>query len=189
MLTSYRQSGAALLALLATLMLLVGSLSVAAMHLLFNGRQLAAQQLDREIAFRSAEAALLDAEADLLAAITSDGDRLAHWPAPGTCASGAQSGLCRADGDRSAWLAWIDGDVTNSVGVALGTFTGASLPTLPDDVIGATALSRYVIEILDDRSEQGAEQVAGMWPRFRITALGMGRDTGIRVALQSEFQP
>ncbi|KAI3590115.1 Type IV fimbrial biogenesis protein PilX [Cupriavidus sp. U2] len=186
MLSRRRPTGAALLAFVATLMLLMGGICAAATHFLLAGRQLASQPLDREIAFRAAEAALHDAEADLIAAIASGSARLASWPAPGTCADGAQGGICMADGDHRVWQAWLDGDVGGAaaiIGVALGTFTGAQLPVLPAAVIGATTLPRYLIEIRDD------PPAAGMWPRMRIVALGMGRDTEVRVLLQTEFQP
>jgi len=189
MLSRRRRSGAALLAFVATLMLLMGGICATATHFLLAGRQLASQPLDREIAFRAAEAALHDAEADLIAAIASGSARLASWPAPGTCADGAQRGICMADGDHRVWQAWLDGDVGDAgdaaanIGVALGTFTGAQLPVLPAAVIGATTLPRYLIEIRDD------PPTPGMWPRMRIVALGMGRDPDVRVLLQTEFQP
>lgn len=186
MLSRRTHSGAALLAFVATLMLLMGGICAAATHFLLAGRQLASQPLDREIAFRAAEAALHDAEADLVAAIQQGSTRLAGWPAPGTCADGAQRGICMADGDHRVWQAWLDGDVSDAaanIGVALGTFTGAQLPALPAAVIGATTLPRYLIAI------RGAPPTPGMWPRMRIVALGMGRDPAVRVVLQTEFQP
>ena len=185
MLTSRQSTGAALLAFIATLVLLAGSVCAAAVHFLLAGRQLASLQLDREIAFRAAEAALKDAEADLIAATAPDSLRLAAWPSPGTCADGAQRGICWPQGDRSAWQAWRDGQATEDIGVAVGTFTGAQLPELPTDVIGANKLPRYLIEIVAGEVGPGH----GMWPRMRIVALGMGRDPDIRVLLQTEFQP
>jgi Tfp pilus assembly protein PilX len=144
------------------------------------------QWLDREIAFRTAEAALLDAEADLIAATSNTSSaRLSAWPAPGTCGTGAQLGLCTAVGDHAAWLSWLDGELPAGLGVDAGSFTGATMPRLPDDVIGATTPPRYLIELLDDLTGPPT----GKWPRFRITALGFGRDTGVRVLLQTEFQP
>lgn len=185
MLTLPRRNGAALLAFVATLMLMAGGIGAAIVHFLLAGRQLATQQLDREIAFRAAEAALRDAEADLMAATRGTSQRLAAWPAPGTCGDGPQRGICMAGGNPPVWHAWFDnrGDAGDGIGVPLGTFTGAALPALPDDVIGANRLPRYLIEIQDDPPEPG------MWPRLRVIALGMGRDPEVRVLLQTEFQP
>ncbi|WP_066731714.1 pilus assembly protein PilX [Cupriavidus sp. D384] len=189
MLRHRQQAGAALLAFIATLMLLMGGICAAATHFLLAGRQLASQPIDREIAFRAAEAALLDGEADLIAAVAAGSPRVAHLPAPGTCADGPQRGICMADGNHRVWQPWLDGDIGNAgdaradLGVALGTFTGAQLPVLPTGVIGATTLPRYLIEVRDD------PPAPGMWPRMRIVALGVGRDPGVRVLLQTEFQP
>jgi type IV pilus assembly protein PilX len=183
MLSPRQCRGAALLAFIAVLALLMGGIGVAATHFLLSGRQLVSQPLDREIAFRAAEAALHDAEADLLAAIATDSPRLTAWPAPGTCAEAAQRGICMADGDRSVWRAWLDGAAAADIGVALGTFTGAALPLLSAGTIGATVLPRYLIEILDETP------APDMWPRMRIVALGIGRDADVRVLLQTEFQP
>ena len=183
MLTRHHSQGTALLACVAMLLLLMGGVSVAALHFLLAGRHLTSQPLDREIAFRAAEAALRDAEADLLAAIAADAERIATWPAAGTCGLGAQRGLCAADGDRSAWRAWLDGTAPGDLGIPVGTYPGATLPALPDGVIGATVAPRYLIEIMDD------PPASGMWPRMRIVALGLGRDPDVRVLLQTEFQP
>ncbi len=79
----------------------------------------------------------------------------------------------------------LDGDARDSAGISLGTFTGATMPTLPEGVIGATTSPRYLIEVLENH----AGMLADVWPRFRITALGFGRDTSVRVLLQTEFQP
>lgn len=186
MLIHRMHAGAALLAFVATLILLMGGLCTAATHFLLAGRQLATLALDREIAFRAAEAALHDAEADLIAAIAAESPRLAGLPAPGACADGAQRGICMADGDRRPWQPWLDGNGgagSDDLGVALGTFTGAQLPELPPGVVGATALPRYLVEVRDD------PPIPGMWPRMRIVALGVGRDPEVRVLLQTEFQP
>lgn len=180
-----RHRGAALMTFVATLMLLIAGIGAASVHFLLTGRQLASHQLDREIAFRAAEAALRDAEADLIAATASSSDRLSAWPAPGTCGSGPQAGICRADDDGRAWQSWLDGAASDSAGIPLGSITGATLPELPADVIGATTLPRYLIELSDDPDSPAA----GMWPRMAIVALGIGRDPSIRVVLQTEFQP
>lgn len=185
MLTPRVQTGAALLAFIATLMLLMGSAGAAAVHFLLTGRQLASLQMDREIAFRAAEAALVDAETDLIAAAASGNERLAVSPSPGECADGVRRGICMAGGEHSPWQAWLDGDASSEIGIALGTFTGAQLPELPPDVIGATRLPRYLIEVLDNPSDA----TQAMWPRMRIVALGYGRDSAVRVLLQTEFQP
>lgn len=184
MLTRRHHAGAALLAFVAALMLLAGSACTAIVHFLLASRQLATLQLDRDIAFHAAEAALKDAEADLIAAVAdANSSRLAAWPMAGACANGAQRGICRS-GERSpVWQAWLDGRMPDGIGVELGTFTGAALPPMPEDAIGATRVPHYLIEMID-KPESGQA-----WPRMRIVGLGVGRDPSVRVLLQAEFQP
>lgn len=187
MLTRRTQAGIAVLAFVTTMLVLTASVCAAAMHFLHAGRQLAGLQLDREIAFRAAEAALLDAEADLLAATTSPHPRLASWPAAGHCGLEAQRGICLASAGQPAWWPWLEGGPPESVpALSIGAFTGVRMPDLPEGVAGATHPPRYLIEVVDHH-----QTLAGttQWPRFRMTALGVGRDPSVRVLLQTEFQP
>lgn len=196
-----RMAGSTTLLLVGTMLLLVAATTAAGLHFLLSARQVGAYQLEREIAFRAAEAALLDAEADLLLALragaTGADPRLAAWPPPGQCAGGAQRGLCRpAPGMPPVWNDWLDARGPDAAtGIAAGTFTGIALPALPAGVAGAAALPRYVIELLHERPP-GAWLTPGYGdagkntkPRFRITALGAGRDPAVRALLQTEFQP
>ncbi|WP_454764644.1 pilus assembly PilX family protein [Cupriavidus campinensis] len=191
MLTTRLQGGMAMIAFVTTMLVLTGGICVAAMHFLHAGRQLAGLHLDREIAFRAAEVALRDAEADLMAATASVQGRLAEWPASGSCGTQAQRGICRAGSGQPAWQPWLDGAAPESTpGLALGTITGARMPQLPNGVAGATRAPWYLIEILDDHNDHPhTPGAAAHWPRFRITALGLGRDPSVRVLLQAEFQP
>ncbi|NYH98112.1 pilus assembly PilX family protein [Cupriavidus plantarum] len=196
------RAGIGTLAFVSLLLMLTASSCFAAMHLLTVGRILASRHIDREIAMRAAEVALVDAEADVLAALAQGGGRLLHWPAAGTCAEGAGQGLCvPAHARTPAWWRWLEGhDVPEAAvvgtftGAFTGTFastfasplpsalTGTALPALPAGVAGATILPRYVLEPISDG-------MPGQLPRFRVTALGFGRDPAVRVLLQSEFQP
>ncbi len=103
-----RMRGGATLLLAATLLLLAASTAAATLQFMLSTRQLATLQLDREIAFRAAEVALLDGEADLLAAAAGGGrpDRLDPLPARGTCGKGMQAGVCMpAPGSMPVWQA------------------------------------------------------------------------------------
>lgn len=188
MLSRRTQEGIAVLAFVTTMLVLTASVCAAAMHFLHAGRQLAGLQLDREIAFRAAETALLDAEADLLAAAASPHARLTSWPGAGHCGVEAQRGICRPGTGQPAWWPWIEGSPPERVpALSIGALTGVRLPDLPEGVAGATHPPRYLIEVLDHplHTPVGTAQ----WPRFRITALGLGRDPSVRVLLQTEFQP
>jgi Tfp pilus assembly protein PilX len=182
------------------MLLLIVATTMAGLHFLLSSRQLAAYQLDREIAFRAAETALLDAEAELLEALragaSGSNTRLAAWPPPGQCGHGAQRGLCRpAANAPPPWDDWLGSRRPERVtGIALGTFSGVTLPELPRGAAGANTMPRYIVELLHERPPGewlGADYAAGVGPRprFRITALGMGRDAAVSSLLQSEFQP
>ncbi|RDK12080.1 pilus assembly protein [Cupriavidus lacunae] len=192
-----RQSGAVTLLLCGTMLLLVVLIAAGTLHMLLSGRQLAVMQLEREIAFRAAEVALLDAEADLLTAAASQdmNDRLGIWPAPGHCGSGRQAGICRpAVAGPPVWQPWllVDADA-DAVGVPLGRFSGASLPVLPAGAAGTQELPRYVAEILDEApSGYGVQDTAPsttLAPRIRITAIGFGRSRAVRAVVQGVIQP
>jgi Tfp pilus assembly protein PilX len=195
-----RAGGSTTLLLTATMLLLVVATTLAGLHFLLSSRQVTAYQLEREIAFRAAETALLDAEAELLEALRAGAAgadaRLAAWPPPGRCGIGAQLGLCRpAANSPPPWEEWLAARRPDeATGIALGTFSGITLPGLPAGTAGVDTLPRYVVELLHERPPGewlGADYAAGAGPRlrFRITALGRGRDTAVRSLLQSEFQP
>ena len=195
-----RAGGSTTLLLTATMLLLVVATTKAGLHFLLSSRQVIAYQLEREIAFRAAETALLDAEAELLEALragaTGADARLAAWPLAGQCGRGAQQGLCRpAANSPPPWEDWLASHRPDeATGIALGTFSGATLPGLPAGTAGVSTMPRYVVELLHERppGEWLRPDYAvgtGQRLRFRITALGKGRDLAVRSLLQSEFQP
>ncbi len=187
------QAGAVTLLLCGTLLLMVVLIAAATLQMLLSGRQLAVMQRERELAFRAAEAALRDGEAELLAAAASPDtqDRLGLWPAPGRCGSGQQAGLCRpALAGPPVWQPWLRADAeVDAIGVPLGRFTGAALPA--DAAVQEPP--RYVAEILDEApASQGAPDPASALaspPRMRVTAVGFGRNRAVRALLQSVIQP
>ncbi|MCO4861600.1 pilus assembly protein [Cupriavidus sp. WGlv3] len=187
------QAGAVTLLLCATLLLMVVLIAAATLQMLLSGRQLAVMQHERELAFRAAEAALRDGEAELLAAAASPNlqDRLALWPAPGRCGSGQQAGLCRpALAGPPVWQPWLRADAeVDVIGVPLGRFTGAALPA----DAAAQEPPRYVAEILDEApagySAPDPAFALAPAPRMRVTAVGFGRTRAVRALLQSVIQP
>jgi len=190
-LTPFRpsQRGAVVLLFTATLLLLMVATATATLVFLLTGRQVAAWQVDRQVAFLAAEAALLDAETELLAAARQGpaSSRFDAWP--GRCGDGAQGGLCRtAAGEAPVWAPWLSGiQPAQATGIPMGHFTGAS-PPAPS----AGALPpRYVAELLDD-GPAGAPlhgNASTGPPRLRITAIGFGRTPATRAVLQTVIQP
>lgn len=143
-----------------------------------------AVRLDREVAFRAAEAALLDGEAELQGGWSSgDAGFTTQWPASGLCGEGKRQHHCTpAPGQVPRWKPWLVpafplmGGLASrgDIGAAFGTITGATVPVIPPEMGGGLAPPRYLIERL------GAAP-AGYPPgsvRFRITALGSGRVAG-----------
>ncbi|WP_354682017.1 pilus assembly protein [Cupriavidus necator] len=194
--THLRQAGGVTMLFAATMLLLVAAAAAAMLQMLLTGRQLAMAQLDREIAFRGAEAALADAEAELLAAAAANHERFAQWPPAGECGSGAQAGLCNTAGAAvPVWQPWLQpGMPAPALGVPLGHFTGAAPPALQRDLdlhLGdlavAPVLPRYVAEPLGD-APAGANGDRE-FPRLRITAIGFGRAASTRAVVQSILQP
>lgn len=194
-------SGAITLISVVVLSTLTLALAGALFVLLMAGHQAVGQRLEREIAFRGAEVALLDGENHLArttaatagtaasAATALADDRLAAWPAPGRCGTQAQRGLCSpVAGQLPPWQVWMDGALpADRIGVPVGNVTGATLPVIPPEMAGATTVPRYLIERLPLKGP-GASAPAGVPPRrYRITALGQGRDPAVRVVLQTEW--
>ncbi|MCD9120152.1 pilus assembly protein [Cupriavidus sp. UGS-1] len=200
------QRGAITLISVVVMSTLTMALAGALFVLLLAGHQAIGQRLEREIAFRAAELALIDGERNLRditkvmadaaasAASAQPDHRFATWPAPGRCGTQAQRGLCSAAvGQPPPWRAWMGvGLPADDIGIPIGTESGATLPVIPAEMAGATTVPRYLIERLPQKdtgaSDTGASAPAGVPARrYRITALGQGRDPAARVVLQTEW--
>jgi Tfp pilus assembly protein PilX len=185
--------GAATLLFSATLLLLAAFAAAATLQFLLSTRQLATLQLDREIAFRAAEVALLDGEADILAAVAGTGppERLDPLPASGTCGKGSQAGVCVPAPDSvPVWQAWLSGmGLTDDVGIPFGTFTGNAMPVLPQGAAGTAIPPRYVAELIGDTTVSSGYGLRPAMPRFRVTAIGFGRSRETSAVVQSVIQP
>ncbi len=188
-----RTHGGATLLFAATLLLLAVFTIAATLQFLLSTRQLATLQLDREIAFRAAEVALLDGEADLMAAAAGSGppDRLDPVPASGTCGNGMQAGICVPAPDSiPVWQTWLsDAGHADDLGVPFGTFTGKAMPMLPEGTAGTTIPPRYVAEWIGDAAIAGGYGMTPAMPRFRVTAIGFGRNRDTTAVVQSVIQP
>lgn len=185
-----------LLAMVAMLSVLVATAS-ALVSLMAAAHHAVYWRLEREIAFRHAEVALADAEADLRAAFDDPRRRrLSPFPVPGTCGTGMQQGLCMpSPAIAPPWERWLAPDMQASpnIGVALGRFTGTQVPAIAGEAGGGAPPPRYLIEVLDARAPSGSAFVAGsddampLPMAFRITAIGYGREPAVRAVLQTEW--
>jgi type IV pilus assembly protein PilX len=190
----HRANGAATLLFTATLLLLMSATVGAGLHFLLFSRKVVSTLADREAAFRAAEAALIDAEDELLAAarLGMASARFAAWPAAGQCGAGAQAGLCTPLSESSpVWLKWLGSHPDAlGIGVVLGHFSGATLPQSTG--IPLAAPPRYLAEWLEAPPAQwDATDLPGQpsWPRLRVTAVGFGHTTATRAVVQSVVQP
>ena len=160
---------------------------------------------DTEVAFQAAEAALIDAESDVLGPNDSAQQRLclfSHQDATafveGCGGAGEHQGLC-APGEPGADPAWMTADFSagSERSVAYGTFTGQTYAS-GDAATGTRAgalparAPRYIVEAVRSRggwqadalqsaSAQGASYI------FRVTAIGFGMRDETQVVLQTNL--
>ena len=151
---------------------------------------------DRQLAFQTAEAALIDAQRDVDTApgpginkrlFAFSADSVMGFPPPDdatTCSSDRGNlGLCKGRlGGKPSWLR-INLVTDESASVPYGYFTGQVIPVgrgaLP------SALPRYVIELMS-YNQPGAE--AAPSSAYRITAIGFGANRDTHVILQSFYR-
>ena len=178
---------------LVTCLVLLAAVMLAALgaaNLAGQGEKLARAERENQLAFLAAEAALADAEQDVLRALRADAGQQArslYQTYPADCGAGDDHpllGLCLSlAGGQAAWLRL---DLTNVVAnsaptVAYGRFTGRA-----HEVI--TPAPRYLIEALPlQRPGQPADGGQRAWT-LRITAIGFAT-IGAPVVLQSYFTP
>lgn len=145
---------------------------------------------DRQLAFESAEAALREAERDLLYGTRSISGEM------GFVAGCSSDGLCLPATDGSP--VWVDLQDANDSGwmkgtgssksVKYGTFSKPASAALPH----VAQQPRYVIEVLSV-VPVGTSQKIGFAPKassyvYRVTAVGFGRRVSTRVMLQAMYR-
>lgn len=163
---------------------------------LFSERS-ARNDRDRQIAFQSAEAALLDAELDTMGPNSYVGKRVCNFLpkqntnafAPG-CGTGTNAGLCSSLTTQGE--AWRDvksnygsetGTGSTNQTVEYGQFTGK---TLPNGSSGLTAkLPRYTIELISASVFDETKAPVGVDDAYLVTAMGFGARAETRVMLQA----
>jgi type IV pilus assembly protein PilX len=192
-----RERGASLVVVLIMLTVIFVIGLISSRLALFSERS-ARNDRDRQIAFQSAEAALLDAELDIYGPNTAANRRVCIFDSKKPieffegCGTGTNAGMCLltiSPGD--AWKE-VKANYLSETGVTLGNktveygqFTGQSLPLSSS---GLTAkLPRYTIEAVpyagtgaDNDSVAGKNEQA-----FMVTAMGFGFRTETQVLLQA----
>lgn len=146
---------------------------------------------DRQLAFESAEAALREAERDLLY-----GTRMISG-SMGFVAGCSDDGLCLPETDGTP--IWIDLATANNPGWMLGqdavkttkygTFSNPAAAPLTN----VARQPRYIIEVISVVSPSSSQKI-GFGPQassnvYRVTAVGFGRRVATRVMLQALYRP
>jgi type IV pilus assembly protein PilX len=195
--SSARARGASLVVVLIMLTVIFVIGLISSRLALFSERS-ARNDRDRQVAFQSAESALLDAELDIFGPNTSANKRVCIFDSKKPieffegCGTGTNAGMCLltiSPGD--AWKE-VKANYLSETGVTAGNktveygqFTGQTLPLSSS---GLTAkLPRYTIEAVpyagtgaDNDSVAGKNEQA-----FLVTAMGFGFRTETQVLLQA----
>lgn len=187
----YRPAGQRGVSLIIVLLLLVivSILGVGAAQIATMGERSSRNDRDMQVAWQSAEAALMDAEFDIHGPVDSSRrtvfTRMANTNAfvSGCGSSGTSKGLCALE--TTAKPAWLTVDFTATTGAktaAYGDFTGRSFPS------GSTGIQpskppRYVIEPIEDPANR---DISGSTTSYiyRVTAMGFGPRDDIQGVVQ-----
>lgn len=183
-----RQRAASLIIVL-LLLVIVSILGAGAAQIATMGERSARNDRDMQVAWQSAEAALMDAEFDIHGPVVSERRAvftdMANTNAfvSGCGSSGSSKGLCALETTgKPAWLAVDFTATTDARTTAYGDFTGRSFPT-GDTGIQPAKAPRYVIEPIEDPSNR---DVSGGSTRYiyRVTAMGFGPRADIQGVVQ-----
>lgn len=175
---------------------IVSLIGVAAIQVSTLSERSARNDRDQQMAWQSAEAALLDAELDVIdAGISTRNATFQDQSAflTGCGSSGVNQGLCElVSAGKPAWLT-VDFDATGAGAptTQYGTFTGRTFAAGTAGVQPARP-PRYVIEPIIDQSGGGSSRDTGLQERkyvYRVTALGYGPRQNIQAVLQMTVRP
>lgn len=192
------QHGSSLIVVL-IMLTVIFAMGVIAARLSLFGEAAARNDRDRQIAFQSAESALLDAELDMMGPNTDVNRRVCKFDSLVIaefiegCGTGANTGMCQntaSSGD--AWKTvktnYISESGTSSANLTVqyGQFTGQTLPTGTSGL--PVRLPRYTIEAVRYSGTGAAtDSVASSKTEyaFLVTAMGFGARAETQVMLQA----
>ncbi|MET3443554.1 type IV pilus assembly protein PilX [Variovorax paradoxus] len=180
-------------------------LGIGAAQVSLVGERSARNDRDTEIAFQAAEAALIDAERDVLGPNASTAQRLCLFNGkdvsafvPGCGGTGIRQGLC-AQGEPGAKPVWMSADFAaeSATSVAYGTFTGQTYAA-GNAATGVRAgtlparAPRYIVEAVRNLGGWQSSQLQSASVRnashlFRVTAIGYGMREETQVVLQTSL--
>lgn len=205
-----KQQGVSLVVVL-LILVIVSLLGVASIQISRLATQSARNERDTQIAWQAAEAALLDAELDILGMpVTSTKKRGYNSSDPDApenkvslfdnkntdvsqfiegCGSGSKNrGLCLlSKTDTPTWLGVDFSAVTNKKYVDFGEYTERTFQAGSSGIQPASP-PKYIIEILDDPNVERTKEVQYRKYIYRITAVGYGPQERTQVVLQSIYR-
>jgi len=198
-----RASGGFSLIVVLLMLLVVTVLALGAAQTSLVSERGARNDRDTEVAFQAAEAALLDAETDVLGPNLHSRQRLCLFSSQDVSAFGAgcpgagnRRGLC-APAEPGTEPAWMTADFSADAGrsVAFSDFTGQAYLSA-DAAKGAYAgalpvrAPRYIVEAVRSHGGWKADHLqdasaSGTRYLFRVTAIGYGTREETQVVLQT----
>ncbi len=205
-----RQNGFSLIVSLLMLVVII-ILGIGATNIALNEERSARNGRDRQIAFQAAEAALIDAEHDLLgpstgiacggpsgtqywgrsAATCFDGTSASVAGFASGCSAPPNEGLCDLTSANNPIWESIDfnDSSANAKTVVYGKYSGNSYPTGGNSQ--PAKAPRYIIELVpqnnvigDSLGETNGTKKEQKW-MYRVTAIGFGPNENAQVVLQS----
>lgn len=192
----HTQNGVSLVIVL-ILLVIISIIGISAVQISTSGTRTVTADRDQKIAWQASEAALMDAEFDILGPNSFPGNRTEVFAAgnrlefgEGCGLSGDGKGLCLPN--TTGKPVWLTADIESDAGPAtvFGTFTGRTFdadgtkkglrPILPP---------RYIIEVVEDKEAFGnaSYKVAKKFV-YRTTALGYGPNEDITAVTQMVFR-
>jgi type IV pilus assembly protein PilX len=182
------QRGVSLIIVL-LLLVIVSILGVGAAQIATMGERSSRNDRDMQVAWQSAEAALMDAEFDIHGPVASSRravfTNMANTNAfvSGCGDSGNSKGLCTLEtAGKPAWLTVDFTATTSAKTAAYGDFTGRTFPAGATGIQPAKA-PRYVIEPIEDPANR---DISGSTTSYiyRVTAMGFGPRDDIQGVVQ-----
>lgn len=185
------QRGASLIMVL-LILVVVSLLGVGGAQIALMGERGARNDRDQQMAWQAAEAALIDAEIDMVNTGSTrhalfDGKSASIFPATGCGTSGSSKGLCAAV--MTGKPAWLTEDFTSTSSsattTAFGTFTSRTFAAGGVGIQPAQA-PRYLIEpvlaLSGDKSSPEPEIL------YRVTTIGFGPRVDIQTVIQMLYR-
>lgn len=184
------------------ILLIVMTVGIGAARIALLGERSSRFDRDYQVAFQSAEAALMDAEFDIFGPNTSSGARLTTFRKENTidfvsgCGTGAQQGLCEMSTTGKPIWYQVDFTATGTSArtVEFGAFTGRDFAAASGSTnagVKPAKKPRYIVEVATDRSantEATYSEAKASSKIYRVTAMGFGPREDIQAVLQMTFK-